>query len=274
HAHIASCMFENKISDKVIGVSFDGTGYGDDGALWGSEFLICDYKNYQRIAHLKYIPLLGQEQAIKEPWRLTATWLDKIFGDKFLKLDIGFTRNLDKSKWEILSKLLSAKNLVLTSSMGRLFDAIAGLVGIREAINYEAQASIELEMAIKNFIKISKNYEYKIIEKNEQFIIEPEDIFRGIIDDIRNKKTNNFISQKFHQTIASLANDMCCKIREKYGLSKVALSGGVFQNMVLLELTYNLLKKNSFKILLHSQVPCNDGGISLGQAVIANERLE
>jgi len=269
HSHIASCMAENKLkNEKVIGIAFDGTGYGIDRKIWGGEFLICDYENFERTCHLKYMPILG-EISIKEVWRIGATYLYKIFGDEFLNLDIEFVKKIDKKKWEIMkSEIDNNINLFYNSSMGRLFDAVSSICGIREKITYEGQASIELEMKIEKDIK-RKYYDYEIKKENNVYIIDPEIILREIVEDIKNKVSVGIISFKFHITISEIINQICKILRDERNINKVCLSGGVFQNIFLLSDIFNLLKKNKFEVFIHNKVPTNDGCISLGQAIIA-----
>ena len=278
HAHIASCLIDNQIGNrKVIGVAFDGTGFGEDGNIWGAEFLIADYADSQRIAHLEYIPLPGGEQAIKEPWRMAATYLYQAYADEFLNLDLAFIQRLDKYKWDILKKMLQQKiNCPLTSSMGRLFDAVSSLVGIRDMISYEGQAAIELEKAIGGVLDSDSqapSYKYTITEKNSIFIIEPKDIITGIVQDLNHALTAGMISFKFHHTVVGMIVDICKIIRNRLGIEEVALSGGVFQNAFLSKHAFSRLKEEGFKVYIHHRVPANDAGISLGQAIIAHAKL-
>ncbi|MCK4330672.1 carbamoyltransferase HypF [candidate division WOR-3 bacterium] len=269
HAHIASCMAENGISGEVIGVSFDGLGYGTDGNLWGGEFFIANYKGFRRKAHLDYIPMPGGVLAIKEPWRMTASYLWHIFGDEFLKLGIEFTRSIDKDKWEVLKNLVRHNvNSPLTSGAGRLFDAVSALLGICRFSYYEGQAAIELEgNAEENYYL---PYDYEISGE----IIKTDKIFMGMVEDIRTKKDVGIITARFHRTISEIIIDMCCRIRKDSDLNMVALSGGVFQNMILLRQVVDGLREKRFDVYINHRVPTNDGGISLGQAVIANSRIK
>ncbi|MDD5454880.1 MAG: carbamoyltransferase HypF [Candidatus Ratteibacteria bacterium] len=274
HAHIASVMADNMLrNQKVIGIAFDGTGLGSDGNLWGGEFLLADYKDFKRVGHFKYIPLPGGEKAIKEPWRIAFSELYSIFGNKLWKLDINFVKKLDKGKCKILQKMLdSGVNAPLTSSMGRLFDAVASLIGIRNTVNYEGQAAIELEMILTEDRKQKsevRNYKYTIKKENNIYIIDMEETIKGIIEDLKKRLSKEIISLKFHNTIVGLIVDMAKKIRKETGLKEVALGGGVFQNMFLLTNAYKELKKAGLKVYIHEKVPTNDGGLSLGQAVIA-----
>jgi len=289
YAHIISCLADNNLDvssssqpkvdqplaeDTVIGVAFDGLGYGDDGNFWGGEFLLADFSNYQRKAYLKYFPLLGGEQAIKEPWRMAVSYLHTIYGDNFLNLDIPLIKKLNKKNWFILEKMLKLKvNSPLISSIGRLFDCISAILGIRvERVNYEGQAAVELEMIADETLKHTQStvYEYEINKENGKLIINPGLIVQGVIADLQKNVSLPIISAKFHHTIAGIVLDVCQRIREETKINSVALSGGVFQNIFLLENTVNLLKENNFQVYTHSRVPPNDGGISLGQAVIAH----
>jgi len=290
HAHIVSCLADNGVDNhKVIGVAFDGTGYGEDGNIWGGEFLIADYADFERKAHLKYLPLPGAEQAIKEPWRMAATYLYETYGEGFLRLNLDFTSRLNKSRWAVLEKMIKRRiNSPLTSSMGRLFDAVSSLLGLRDEITYEGQAAMELEMAIKSVqsskFKV-KSYKYGIEQEKKFFIIKPKEIIMGIVEDLKHSVPVGAISFKFHNTIVEMIVETCMKIRSDFNqnyklrtmnseLNEVALSGGVFQNIFLLDRTFNRLIEEGFRVYSHHQVPTNDGGISLGQAVIANAKFK
>jgi len=265
-------MIDNEIDGEVIGVSFDGTGYGTDGKIWGGEFFTCDYSGFERVGHLEYIPLPGSEKAIKEPWRMTASILYQIFDNNMFDLDINFVKELDRKKWATIKKMIDKGiNSPMTSSMGRLFDAVSALVGIRKEIYYEGQAAIELEMAAG---VVLSEYPFDLQELEDKTVILLEPIFRGIVSDLERGIGVESISSKFHNTIAKIILNMCLNIRETIGLDRVALSGGVFQNSLLLENTYVLLDKNNFKVFTQHRVPPNDGGIALGQVVVANERVK
>lgn len=277
HAHIVSCLADNQLDNhKVIGVAFDGTGYGGDGNIWGGEFLIVDYVDFERIAHLRYIPLPGGGQAIKEPWRMAATYLYRAYGEKFLQLDLDFISRLDKQKWKVLEKMIEKKiNCPLSSSVGRLFDAVSSLVGIRDKIDSEGQAAIELEMALKSVHSPQStvhSYEFKVEEEKGAFVIDPLPIIRGVVKDLQRESPVSIISEKFHHTVARIIVEVCKRIRKEVGLGEVALSGGVFQNMFLLDRSLRWLNDGGFKVYIHNRVPANDGGISFGQAVIASAK--
>ena len=268
HAHIVSCMAENKVKEKVIGVAYDGTGYGDDGNIWGGEFLLCDLKKYFRVGHLKYYPLPGGDKAIVEPWRMAYSYLYSIYGSKAKMLDIDFNRRMDYAKLSIIEKMIDKNiNSPLTSSCGRLFDAASSLIGIRDEISYEGQAAMELESFCASGIK--ERYEFSTYKEEEKFIIDPREIFIDIIADLKKGLAKKVMAAKFHNTVAEFTLNLCGKIRENTGINEIALSGGVFQNKYLTEKVVFLLEDKGFKVYIQRKVPPNDGGISLGQAVVA-----
>jgi len=274
HAHIVSLLAEQGLlNEKVIGVAFDGSGLGDDNTIWGGEFLVADLMQYFRIAHLKYIPLPGGEKAIKEPWRMAVSYLYRIYGEKCLPLAQHLLYGVEHKHIGLLIKVIKGKiNTPLTSSMGRLFDAVSALMGLRKKINYLGQAAVELEM-------ISREgeegvYSFDILELPNKLIIDPDPMIVDIVSDLDKKISKEIISARFHNTIAHMILKVSRKIQDRTGLRKVALSGGVFQNIYLLEKVCPWLKKEGFQVYLHSRVPANDGGISLGQALIAHFRKE
>jgi len=271
HAHIASSMADNNMKNqKVIGVAFDGTGFGSDGNLWGGEFLIVDYRDFKRAAFFDYIPLVGGIQAIKEPWRMAAIYLYKTYKENFLKTNIDFIGRLDKHKWSILEKMIDRRiNTPLTSSVGRLFDAVSSLIGIRDKVEYEGQAAIELEKVIDANIKDSDSYKYRI-DSRDIFIIDVKPIIKGVIEDLKKGYSKGRISIKFHNTIVEIILDICKRVRENSKINKVVLSGGVFHNRYLYKRTIDYLAASDFEILTHKKVSTGDAGVCLGQAVVAN----
>jgi hydrogenase maturation protein HypF len=271
HAHVAGCMVENNLKNqKVIGVVFDGTGLGLDNNIWGAEFLICDYKSFTRKAHLKEIPLLGGEKAIQEPSRLTLAWLYCIYGYKFLNLEVDFTNRLDKKKWLVLKQMLfSGVNSPLASSMGRLFDAAASLILAKPKAAFEAELGMELEKLAVSCQTLPSSYKFKIIKRQNNLLLDPALIFKGIIKDLKSGEQKARIAYKFHVTVAQMINRTCCILRQNTGIKRIVLSGGVFQNKLLLKLSSDLLYKYNFKVYTHKKLTCNDAGISLGQAVVA-----
>ncbi|HEA46944.1 MAG TPA: carbamoyltransferase HypF [bacterium] len=278
HAHIISCMVDNGVKGKVIGVAFDGTGYGTDGKIWGGEFLIADYRDFKRAGHLKYIPLPGGDKAIEEPYRMAISYLYQTLGKDFQKLKLDFNRKWNKNKVQILLKMIDKDiNSPLTSSMGRLFDAVSSLIRICDISSYEAQAAIELQQEAEKVTGSrlqATGYKYKIREEKGIFIVDTRPIILGIVEDLKKKVAEPIIAAKFHNTVAEFTLDVCKRLKKKTGIDRVALSGGVFQNRLLLDKTLEKLRKNSFICYTHSRVPTNDGGISLGQAVIAAKKYQ
>jgi hydrogenase maturation protein HypF len=269
HAHIVSCMVENNISEPVIGVAFDGTGYGSDGSLWGGEFLIADYKGFRRVGHFEYVPLPGGAIAIKKPYRMALSYLFTLLGEDF-ELDGLPLEAIDSAEVEVIRQQLKKKiNSPLTSSAGRLFDAVSALVGVRGEIDYEAQAAIELEMIADDDMKV-KAYPFVINVEEGKGLVGLRKLWSALVSDVKQKLSPSLISLKFHKTIAEITAEMCRSISKDAGIKQVALSGGVFQNRLLLRLTLAALQKEGFDVLTHRLVPPNDGGISLGQAVMAN----
>ena len=272
HAHIVSAMAENGIEGDVIGVALDGTGFGLDGTIWGGEFIKANLKDFDRLAHLKKVPMPGGSMAIKEPWRMAMVYLSEAFGDETSKLRIALTNRIDFQKWDILKKAIQKKiNTPWTSSMGRLFDAVSSLLSIRDEVHYEGQAAIELEMIADQSVK--EKYSFHLRQDEKPMVIDSTEMIRGIVHDLADGTRSSRISGKFHQTIAHLIVDTCEVIRTREKLNRVVLSGGVFQNIYLLSLVTEGLKRLGFDIYTHHLVPTNDGGISLGQAVIAQVRL-
>ena len=272
HAHIASCLTENGIEGPAIGVSLDGTGYGPDGTIWGGEFMLADWCRFIRMGHLEGVPMPGGAAAIKKPYRMALSYLYTLLGEDFPLEGLPFS-HLDSVEFEIIRKQLKQKiNTPLTSSAGRLFDAVSALAGIRQEIEYEAQAAIELEMIAPDDVNEEEagEYPFTIAEKEEMKVVRLGELFAALVRDVKNRVPPPTISLKFHNTIAQIIVQMCKIIAEERGLTQVALSGGVFQNRRLLRLTKAMSKRENLKVLTHRLVPTNDGGISLGQAVVAN----
>jgi len=268
HAHIASCLADNGEDGPVIGVAFDGTGYGTDGTLWGGEFLVADLASFERGGHLAPVPMPGGAAAIKQPWRMAAAYLAAAYpGGPPDGLGV-VARN--ERQWPAVVALAGKRiNAPLTSSAGRLFDAVAALVGVRDAINYEGQAAVEMEQLASP----GETGVYRAgITTRRPFCIEGADLMRAATDDLRAGVAPTVIAARFHNGVAALIEDGCVLLRERHGLGTVALSGGVFQNLILAHQVVARLEARGFRVLVHSRVPCNDGGISLGQAVVAGAR--
>lgn len=279
HAHIVSCLVDNGIKEKVIGIAFDGVGYGRDGNLWGGEFLICDYKDFKRVGHLKYMDMPGGDSATLNPWIMGISLVNMAFNgnkDKLMSsLPVSFK---EKNINLILASIEYGKKRKLCSSMGRLFDGVASLLGFLDKVTYEGEAAVYLEnLAIsfkkKNMKKI-ESYVYKIKCIDGVFKIEINTMIEQILLDLEAERELGEIALRFHETILEFSKDMCERLRSKYKIDKVALSGGSFQNNLLLEGLYYQLSAAGFKVLTHNNIPCNDSGISVGQFFIANEIAE
>jgi hydrogenase maturation protein HypF len=268
HAHIASCLADNGEEGPVIGVAFDGTGYGTDGTIWGGEFLIADLTGFSRAGFLAPVPLPGSAAAIRQPWRMAAAYLDAACPDG-LPDGLAVVRR-NAARWaDVLAVARSGLNSPLTSSAGRLFDAAAAVLGVRDVINYEGQAAVELEQ-LADPAELS-GYPAGISE-GEQVRVAGADLIRAVVDDVRGGTEPAVIAARFHNGVADAITRTCAILRARSGLGVVALSGGVFQNLLLLGRTASRLEADGFRVLLHRRVPPNDGGISLGQVAVAAAR--
>ena len=273
HAHIVSCLTDNKVKSQVIGVALDGTGYGKDGHIWGGEFLVADYKGFHRMGHLEYLPLPGGALAIRKPYRTAVGYLVSLLGEGWFDSKLAFLREVDPVEIELIRQQIeTGLNSPLTSSMGRLFDAISALLGIRDVIDYEGQAAIELEMVAYEDDETVRhqNYPFSITGHDGVNILQLKELLSAVVEDLYQGIPVATISARFHSTVAQMICQMCQLIAESTGIDQVALSGGVFQNRLLLRKVIPLLEGAGFTVFTHKQVPCNDGGISLGQAVIAS----
>ncbi len=273
HAHIAAVMAENGLTGEqpVIGFSFDGTGYGTDGAIWGGEVLIADYKGFTRAAHLRYVPLIGGDAAVKRPFRhaLALMWAAGVEWDEALS-PVAACPLVERGI--IGRQLETGFGSVPTSSMGRLFDAVAALAGVRQVVTYEAQAAIEFEALAAN--DVSESYEFELVTsdvaEDDAIMMESSTLIREVAKDVLAKVQASVIAAKFHNAVADLILKVSLIMRENHDLNQVALSGGVFQNVALLEAATKRLRAADFEVFTHRLVPPNDGGLALGQAVIAN----
>ena len=271
HAHIASCMAENHLREKVIGVAFDGTGYGTDGKIWGGEFLVADFAGFERRAHLRYVPLPGGDAGIRQPWRSALAYLRETFGSETEPLDLPLFEQVDAKRRSLVGAMLERGiSTVETSSCGRLFDAVASILGIRQEINFEGQAAIELEQMIADGVEDHYRFE---IETAEPVQVDMRPAIEDVVRDFARGSSPGEIAACFHNTVAVMLVEVCRRLREQVKLNRVCLSGGTFQNVYLLKRAVDGLRRNGFEVFLHSHVPPNDGGIALGQAVIANELM-
>jgi hydrogenase maturation protein HypF len=278
HAHVASCLTDNCEAGPVIGVAFDGTGYGSDGTIWGGEFLVADLARFERAGYLDPVPMPGGAAAIRQPWRMAAAYLAASYPGG---LPAGLAvRQRNERQWApVLTMAERGINSPVTSSAGRLFDAVAALLGVRDAVNYEGQAAIELEQLADPAERGS--YRARISAQAVTPAREPTspnltlqvvsgaDLIRAAAEDMMAGAALPVIAGRFHNGVAAAIVSVCGKLREQTGLGVVALSGGVFQNSLLTGRVVTALTDSGFRVLTHSRVPCNDGGISLGQAAVA-----
>ena len=268
HAHIASCLADNDEDGPVIGVAFDGTGFGTDGTLWGGEFLLADLAEFERAGHLAGVPMPGGAAAIRQPWRMAAAYLDAAYPNGLPNALAVAARN--PRAWpDVLAMARRGVNAPVTSSAGRLFDAVAALLGVRDAINYEGQAAVELEQLADP----AERAEYPAaISEGSPLLVAGADLVRAAAEDLLAGVPPEVIAARLHNGVAAMISRACLLLRERSGLGTVALSGGVFQNLLLLNAAVQLLEHDGFQVLTHTRVPPNDGGISLGQAAVAAAR--
>ncbi len=266
HAHIASCMAEHGLNETVIGISFDGTGLGDDGHIWGGEFLICDLNKYKRFSHFGYIPMPGGDKVTKEPWRMAVSYLYHFFGNEFHNFKLPFLRHIAPVTLEMLCQAIDKKiNTPLTSSSGRLFDAVAALINLCPVSQFHAEAPMRLESVIDK--SVDDSYPFAI---NGTMCFEPT--FRAILQDMKKQTGIPVIAAKFHNMIVAATIEMASAMKKECDSNKVVLSGGTFQNKYLLGKLEHKLSKQGFEVFTHQRIPTNDGGIALGQLVIAAAR--
>jgi hydrogenase maturation protein HypF len=265
HSHVVSAMAEYGLDEKVIGISLDGTGYGTDGNTWGGEFLLADTTDFERFTHFDYVPMPGGDMVVEEPWRMALSYLYKYFGDTIDYESIPVFRSVDKQRLTLVKEMIQkAINCPLSSGAGRLFDAVSALLGICPLTSFDAEAPMRLESAINSETDL-----YYPFSTGRSVVF--AETFKAIIADMQHSDVS-LISAKFHNTVAQAILSVSESIRKETSLEKVVLSGGVFQNKYLLEKTIQKLTQNMFKVFTNHQVPVNDGGISLGQLVVASKK--
>lgn len=264
HAHMVSCMVEHRLFSPVIAVVFDGTGLGTDGKVWGGEFFVGTRRSIIRVGHLKYVTIQGGNKAIKEPWRIAISYIHAIkrnYKNKVLKeVD-------EKDIRTVIQALDQNLNCFESSSIGRLFDCVAALLNLRQRITYDAQAAIELENILDTSVK--EYYSYQLGEEDGVYQIDYESILMGVLKDIENELAPSTISAKFHNSIGRATVELVCSIKERYGIKKIVLSGGVFENIYLMTYVVKELEKKDFEVYYNQQIPTNDSGISVGQLGVA-----
>jgi len=268
HAHVAACMAEHGLTGEspLIGVAFDGTGYGEDAAIWGGEFLVADYLGYQRPYHLAYFPLPGGDAAIRRPartalallWQLGLDWDERLAPTNDL---------CDEERMALRVQLERGLNAPLTSSMGRLFDAAASLAGVRQKVNYEAQAAIEFEALVD--ARETGKYPF-VVDRSE---VQPRPAIEALIADALSGTPVAVISARFHNGLAEMVREVCCRMRSESRINMIALSGGVWQNQQLLKRTLERIQGEGFQVYIHRHAPPNDGGLAFGQAAVAIAKI-
>lgn len=270
HAHIVACMAEHSLEEEVIGIAFDGTGYGIDGKLWGGEFFICDKERFKRLAHLNYVALPGGEGAIREPWKIAISYLYDIFKEDYAAY---VPKHLQEKKHQIITEIIKKDiNSPKASSIGRLFDAVAALLGFDAKITFQGEAAIDLENLCCR--DDQSFYQYNISLEDGIYIIDCKPLIKSVVIEVIDGIDKELIARRFHNTIIKFTIELCEILRKEYNLSSVVLSGGVFQNEILLINIYKELIKRDFKVYIHEQIPANDEGISIGQMIIGNEILK
>jgi hydrogenase maturation protein HypF len=270
HAHVAACLADNGQPGPVIGVAFDGLGFGADGTIWGGELLVADLEGFRRAGHLEVVPLPGGAAAIREPWRMAAAWLDTALDGQVPERLAVVGRNRDR--WErVVALARSGAAAPPTSSAGRLFDAVAAILGVRDSVNYEGQAAVELEQLADPAERDA--YPAGVVPAAGGLLrLGGADLVRAVVEELEAGVAPPLIAARFHNGLAGATVAACQALRDATGLGTVALSGGVFQNMLLLERTVAALEQRGFRVLTHSRVPPNDAGVSLGQAAVAGAR--
>jgi hydrogenase maturation protein HypF len=275
HAHIASCMAENHLRGRVLGVALDGTGFGTDGKIWGGEFLVADFAGFSRRAHLRNVLLPGGDAAVRQPWRMALSYLRDAFGAQ-IPGHLQRFQGIDEKQVALVDTMLARRiQTVETSSCGRLFDAVSAMLGLAVEVSFEGQAAIALEAAAGSWLAepgIADRYDFEI-EEGDPMIVDFRPVMFGIGNDISAGRRVGEISSRFHKSLSTAIGEVCSRIAQSDAVRRVCLSGGSFQNLYLLGRTVVELRRRGLEVFLHAQVPANDGGLSLGQAVIANERL-
>jgi hydrogenase maturation protein HypF len=270
HAHLASCMAEHRLTGPVIGVTFDGTGYGTDGAVWGGEFLVGDYRTFRRGAHLRYVGLPGGDSAVREPWRMAISHLADA-GAECAPLRGRLTRFQITTIEKMLDRRL---NTPYTSSAGRLFDAVAALAGVRDTVGYEGQAAVELEW-LASGVHPDRSYEFELISPSpvqtseSPMVVDTRPLIRAVAADAANGVSGALVARRFHSTLVDIIAEVCGRLGRSTGIDSVVLSGGVFLNAILTREVDARLVLDGFRVYRHRLVPPNDGGLSLGQLAVA-----
>ncbi len=265
---MASCLADNGETGPAIGVAFDGLGYGTDGTIWGGELLLADLAGFQRLGWFEPVPMPGGAAAIREPWRMAAAYLDAAYAGHVPEGLAVVRRN--QARWDdVVAVARAGVASPATSSAGRLFDAVAAILGVRDAVNYEGQAAVELEQLADP----AERGAYRAgIREDGPLRVQGTDLVRAVVDDLAAGAGRAAVAARFHHGMARAVADGCEAARARSGVATVALSGGVFQNLLLTEAVMAALDERGFRVLVHGRVPPNDGGLSLGQAAVAGAR--
>ncbi|MDR3735562.1 MAG: carbamoyltransferase HypF [Acidobacteriaceae bacterium] len=263
HAHIASCMAEHHLAGSVIGLAWDGTGFGTDGTIWGGEFLAAGLAGFERFGHLRNVLLAGGDAAVREPWRVARSYLRDAFGSEIPDV---VAAPVSGEKLRLVDAMLDRRlNAVETSSCGRLFDAVASMIGLRHTVSFEGQAAMELEAIASE--ELTERYEIAMASGE----VDLRPMVRQIVQDVAAGVDQPRIAARFHNTLVVVAVEMSRQMKQQFGLRRVCLSGGCFQNLRLLSGCVQSLRADGFEVFYQRKVPANDGGISLGQAAVACE---
>ncbi len=269
HAHVAACMAENELEGPVLGISWDGTGFGTDGTIWGGEFLLADYASFSRVCHFRTFRLPGGERAIREPRRTALGLLYELLGEEAMgKMGFPLLQAFREEEIIILGQMIRRGiNSPLTSSVGRIFDAVSSLINLRQRVSFEGQAAMELEYIIRD--GTNSSYPFEVVKKeSNSYIVDWASMILSLLEDVRRGVPKEEIGTKFHNTLS----EIIIYVSNLLGIEKVVLTGGVFQNRYLTERTWKKLEEEGFKPYVHQRVPPNDGGISFGQIAVAAAR--
>jgi hydrogenase maturation protein HypF len=271
HAHAVSCLAEHGLDGPALAVTFDGTGFGEEGRIWGGEILLADRSGYRREAHLLEVPMPGGDSAVREPFRMALSYLYSLYGLELFDRVPEFARRHPREKTDIiLSMIDKGINTFMTSSAGRLFDAVSSLLNIRDRVSFEGQAAMELEYLAGD--GELGHYPFDMDSSGEPVVINTLPVVEAVVSELAAGADPQLISTRFHQTLAVIIREVLINLKRRSGIGLVVLSGGVFQNSNLLERTVRILQKEKFEVYWHEKVPTNDGGLSLGQAVVAHEK--
>ena len=271
HAHLAACLAEHGVGGRAVGAIFDGTGFGSDGTVWGGELLAGDLAGFERVGHLWPVRLPGGDQAVREPWRMACAWLQEERGEAGA-VPTALVHEVDLARWEAVAYMARTQTAApITTSVGRLFDAVAALCGLRAVVNYEGQAAAELEGAANRAERGA--YELPVAESAGSLVLDARPVIAAVADDVSRGACAGVVSARFHAALARATAQACVAAAGARGLEHVVLSGGAFQNRLLLERTASAIEDAGLRVHVPERLPPNDGGISYGQAAVAAARL-